>query len=317
MTEIDFRGRVAIVTGAGGGLGRTYAIDMAARGASVVVNDLGGSYDGHGASRTMADSVVAEIVAAGGRAVASHDSISTSDGGKRVVELATDTFGRLDVLINNAGILRNAAMMNVPDEDIDALIDVHLKGAFYVTRPALRAMASSGYGRIVFTSSGSGVYGCPEQAAYGAAKTGLIGLMNVVALEGADKGILANAVLPVAAVTRMAGGGSYTEAQLALYKRLFDPFGAAVTPDFVTPLVVYLASSSCTTNKSMFSASAGRFARVFIGTAEGWFGPRDAPARAEDIAAHLHEIVDAGRFNEVADLLDEAALIGKHIKGAS
>jgi NAD(P)-dependent dehydrogenase (short-subunit alcohol dehydrogenase family) len=188
-----------------------------------------------------------------------------------------------------------------------------LRGAFNVTRPAMRAMAGKGYGRIIFTSSGSGIYGCPEQAAYGAAKAGLIGLMNVVALEGRPDGILANAVMPVAAVTRMANVGSYTDEQLAFYRELFAPFGEAITPDHVTPLVVYLASEACSMTKAIYSSSGGRVSRVFIGTTRGWFGPRDAPARAEDIADHLGEIEDRTGYAEVADLLDEARLIGRQI----
>jgi ketosteroid isomerase-like protein len=142
-----------------------------------------------------------------------------------------------------------------------------------------------------------------------------ISLMNVVALEGANDGILANAIMPVALVTRMAGGGNYTPEQLAHFQRLFAPFGAAVTPDFVTPLVVYLASSTCRTTKGIYSASAGRFARVFVGTTEGWYGPRDVPASAQDIAEHFAEIEDRSRYGEIADLLDEASVIGKRITG--
>lgn len=198
MQKVSFAGRVAIVTGAGGGLGREYAHELARRGARVVVNDLGTTADGSGSPSRMADDVVAEIRAAGGTAQANYDSVATPGGGKAIVAAALDAFGRVDVLINNAGILRNAALEQLSDSTLDAMLEVHLKGAFYVTRPAFSLMKTQGYGRILFASSAAGVFGNAEQGAYGAAKAGLIGLMNVLSHEGRPHGVLCNALLPTA-----------------------------------------------------------------------------------------------------------------------
>lgn len=309
--SLDFHGQAVIVTGAGNGLGRAYAHEFAARGAAVVVNDLGVTYDGYNESRSAADTVVAEITAAGGTAVASYDSVAVSDDASKIVQLAMDHFGRLDAVVNNAGILRNAKLIDLPDNDLDALVDVHLKGAFYVSRAAMEIMKMNSYGRLLFTASGSGVYGCQEQSAYGAAKAGLIGLMNVAALEGKADNILVNTIMPVAAVTRMSG--DYDEQAMAVYHELFTPFEDAITPEFITPLVIYLSSRLCQSTKCIYSASGGRFARVFIGTGNGWYGPRNKPARAEDIATHFSKINDCTGWIEIADLLDEAREIGRHI----
>ena len=199
MGNVRFDGRVAIVTGAGGGLGRTYALDLAQRGAAVVVNDLGGTFDGKGSSTSMADTVVEEIRAAGGKAVASYDSVATAAGGEAIVQKAIDAFGRVDVLINNAGTLRNAPLDTLPDSTLDAMLEVHLKGAFYVTRPAFRRMKAQRYGRILFASSAAGIFGNDDQSAYGAAKAGTVGLMNVLSQEGKAHGVFCNALLPTAA----------------------------------------------------------------------------------------------------------------------
>jgi NAD(P)-dependent dehydrogenase (short-subunit alcohol dehydrogenase family) len=198
MSEIRFDGRVAIVTGAGGGLGRTYALELARRGARVVVNDKGGAADGTGSGSSMADAVVKEIREAGGSAVASYDSVSTPEGGSAIVKTAVDAFGRVDVVINNAGILRDKTFAKLEPENLEVVLDVHLKGAFFVSQPAFRLMKEQGYGRFLFTASNAGIFGNFGQTNYGAAKMGLVGLSNVLALEGAKNGITSNVLAPMA-----------------------------------------------------------------------------------------------------------------------
>lgn len=315
MTNVRFDGRVAIVTGAGGGLGRTYALDLARRGASVVVNDLGSTFDGKGSSTSMADSVVDEIRTAGGKAVASYDSVATPAGGAAIVQKAVDAFGRLDVLINNAGTLRNAPLDELPDGTIDAMIEVHLKGAFYVTRPAFRQMKARKYGRILFASSAAGMFGNDEQSAYGAAKAGTVGLMNVLSQEGKAHGVFCNALLPTAA-SRMgeAMSAELMQASMEVFADAGPDAAGAVTPPFVTPLVTYLVSEACQSTHGIYSATMGRYARVFIGACDGWLGPRDTPASAEDIAAHFDEICSTKSYSIPASLLDEFREIIKLIK---
>ncbi len=261
MSEITFDGRVAIVTGAGGGLGRTYALELARRGAQVVVNDLGGSVNGEGGDDAAAQKVVDEIKAAGGEATPNYDSVSSPEGGESIVKTAVDAYGKVDVVINNAGILRDKSFAKMSWEDLDLVLDVHLKGAFYVSQPAFKVMKENGYGRFVFTSSNSGVFGNFGQANYGAAKMGLVGLSNVLAIEGAKAGILSNVVCPVAG-TRMT-------------EELLGDFAKLLKPETVTPLVTFLASEACTFTHEAFSAAGGRYARVFVGLARGWYGGND------------------------------------------
>jgi NAD(P)-dependent dehydrogenase (short-subunit alcohol dehydrogenase family) len=306
MSQVRFDGRVAIVTGAGGGLGRTYALELAKRGAAVVVNDLGGTFDGRGSSHSMADKVVDEIRQAGGKAVSSYDSVATPAGGEAIVAKAVEAFGGVDVIINNAGTLRNAPFHELPDATIDAMIEVHLKGAFYVTRPAYRVMKERKYGRILFASSAAGMLGNDEQAAYGAAKAGLVGLMNVLSQEGRAHNVFCNALMPTAE-SRM--GEAMAQWQMkeigALYQGVADKLGHSMTPAFVTPLVVYLVSEACKSTHAIYSATMGRYARVFIGMSEGWMGPRNAPATADDIAAHFDQISRTDKFFVPDSLTDE------------
>ena len=196
--DIGFDGHVAIVTGAGGGLGRSHALLLASRGARVVVNDLGGNPDGTGADASPANKVVEEIRAAGGEAVANHDSVATPEGGKAIVQTALDAFGTVDIVVNNAGILRDKSFTKTPPEDFDILIDVHLKGAINVSQPAFAVMKEKGFGRFVHTTSGSGLFGNFGQANYASAKTGLLGLSNVIAIEGAKANITSNVIAPIA-----------------------------------------------------------------------------------------------------------------------
>ena len=275
MSDISFDGRVAIVTGAGGGIGRTYALDLARRGAQVVVNDLGGSVDGTGGEHTAAQQVVDEITAAGGEAVANYDSVSTPEGGASIVKTAVDSFGKVDIVINNAGILRDKSFLKLEWADLDAVLDVHLKGAFYVSQPAFAVMKDNGYGRFVFTASNA-TFGNFGQTNYGAAKAGLIGLSNVLAVEGARSGILSNVIMPVAK-TRMT-------------EELLGGFADVLDPSYITPMVSYLCSEACTTTHGAFSAAGGRYAKVFTGLAPGWFAGKGASVTAEDIASHFEQI---------------------------
>ena len=298
--SIDLTGDVVLVTGAGRGLGRRYALELAARGASVVVNDLGGAMHGVGRDPSVADAVVGEIEADGGAAVASHDSVATAEGAAAIVATATATYGRLDAVISNAGIFHTAPFPDLTAEDWDRMLRVHLDGAFHVSQAAERVMRAQGGGRFVFIASSAGLFGQPNSAHYAAAKAGIVGLANVLAIEGAGHGILVNTVLPFGE-TRMA-----TEtlgADVDAVRGLLD----AIQPELVVPMVVYLASRQCTGTHQVFSAAAGRFARVFIGLADGWAAPPGSTPTAEDIAAHLDEIAAPEPFTIPTSIYDEVA----------
>ncbi len=295
MSDISFDGRVAIVTGAGGGLGRTSALERARRGAAVVVNDLGGSVNGVGGDEAAAQKVVDEIKSAGGDAVPSYDSVSTPEGGENIVKTAVDAFGKVDIVVNNAGILRDRSFAKLEWGDLDAVLDVHLKGAFYVSQPAFKVMKDNGYGRFVFTASNAGIFGNFGQANYGAAKMGLVGLSNVLAIEGAKSGITSNVIAPVAG-TRMT-------------EELLGDFSKVLKPELVAPLVVYLCSETCTLTHEVFSAAGGRYARVFVGLAPGWYAGKDTVPSVEDIAAHLGEIENQDGYIVPGSVGDELTQI--------
>jgi NAD(P)-dependent dehydrogenase (short-subunit alcohol dehydrogenase family) len=291
MSEIRFDGRVAIVTGAGGGLGRTYALELARRGARVVVNDLGGAADGTGAGPRMADSVVKEIGEAGGIALASYDSVSTPQGGSAIVKTAVDAFGRVDVVINNAGILRDKTFAKLEPENLEVVLDVHLKGAFFVSQPAFRLMKEQGYGRFLFTASNAGIFGNFGQTNYGAAKMGLVGLSNVLALEGAKHGITSNALAPMA--------------RTRLTESLLGAAAATLEPECVTPLVAYLVSEECHLTHEIFSAGGGRFARIFVGLTPGWTKAAGAKVDAEEVRDHIEQIRDPQGYIVPGSIADE------------
>jgi NAD(P)-dependent dehydrogenase (short-subunit alcohol dehydrogenase family) len=291
MADLGFDGKVAIITGAGGGLGRSHALELAKRGALIVVNDLGGSVDGEGGSHTAAQKVVDEIKAAGGEAVANYDSVATPEGGESIVQTAVDSFGRVDIIINNAGILRDASFKNMTKEMLEPVIDVHLKGAFYVTRPAWQLMRDQGYGRIVNTSSGAGVFGNFGQTNYGAAKMGLVGFTRVLAVEGAKNNIKANAIAPVAK-TRMT-------------EDILGPVADKLGPEFVTPLVTYLVHESCPVTGEVYSVGGGRVARVFIGVTPGYTDPELTP---ESVRDHFDQIRDETDYAVPANLNEEMGL---------
>lgn len=300
---VSFDGRVAVVTGSGGGLGRHYALELARRGAKVVVNDVGGSVDGRGTSRSAADTVVEEITAAGGEAVASYDSVADPDSGRAVIESAIDAFGTVDAVINNAGILRDRSFAKLTVEELHAVLDVHLRGAFYVSQPAFAVMKEKGYGRFVFTSSNSGILGNFGQSNYGAAKMGLVGLSNVLAIEGERHGIKSNVIAPIAR-TRMT-------------EDLLGPFADALDPELVAPMVVYLASESCSPTHEIYSAGAGRFARFFVGLTPGWLAEAGTPPSVEDIAERLEEIRAPEGFSILDSVGEELQLLGKRLAEGS
>ena len=298
MTEpITFDGRVAVVTGAGGGLGRGYALELARRGARVVVNDLGGAVDGSGASRQAADVVVEEVEAAGGEAVANYDSVSTRDGGAAIIQTAVDAFGTVDIVVNNAGILRDKSFANMTLDEVDAVLDVHLKGAFYVSHPAFKVMKEKGYGRFVHTSSASGIFGNFGQANYGAAKAGLVGLSNVLAIEGEKYGIKSNAIAPTAK-TRMT-------------EELLGPFADMFDPDQVTPMVVYLCSEASDYTHQVFSVGGGRYARVFIGTNSGWFAGQGKIPSVEELADNMDTVRDISEYEIPMNNNDELMMLAQ------
>ncbi|MBB5498668.1 SDR family NAD(P)-dependent oxidoreductase [Paraburkholderia sp. MM5384-R2] len=298
---IRFDGRVAVVTGGGNGLGRDDFLELAMRGARVVVNDLGSTGAGQGKSHLAADQVVAEIRATGGEAVANYDSVATRDSGNAIVETAMMTFGRVDILINNAGFLRNSRFEDLTDEQIDAMMDVHLKAAFYVAQPAYRAMKMQKYGRILFTSSAAGVFGNPWQANYGAAKAGLVGLMNAVALEGERHGILANALLPTAHTLLAAeideGWMEVTSVAKVLPEVDFSAISSHLGVEQNTPLAHHLVSQNCTSTQNCYSAIAGRYSRVILGSTDGWSNGLTELASPADVEAHWAEINDRARYH--------------------
>ena len=276
MAERRFDDRVAVITGAGRGLGRAYAELLASRGAKVVVNDTGGSLQGAGDDSSPAQEVVTAIEKAGGGAIVSTDSVATPEGGRAIVEAALDQWGRLDVLVHNAGIVRAAPIVDMTNEELDTVLDVHLRGGFHVAQPAFRQMCSAGYGRIVMTSSIGGVYGNHRQVNYGMAKAGLLGLNNVLAMEGAEHGVLSNVIVP-GAVTRMAEGIDTSQ---------FPP----MEPELVAPAVAWLCHEDCRLNGEMIVSIAGRIAKVFFAESRG---ACKAGWTIEDVAEAEAEILDA------------------------
>lgn len=286
--RIDLTGRVAIVTGAGAGLGRSYALALARRGARVLVNDLGAALVGSGSDRRPADTVVAEITEEGGEAAADYNTVATPEGGEAIVQRALEQFGQVDILVNNAGNMRLSSFAKLDVRSISEVLEVHLGGSFYVTHPAYRAMMEQRRGRIIFTSSGLGMFGIYGAGVYAAAKGGVFGLMNVLRLEGERHGILVNGVAPMAR-TRMSGKDLYSEV----------PADWA-SGDLVAPVVVYLASDECAVNGELWSAGAGSVNRLFVGRADGYFRHPgdDGPLTAEDVLHNLAAVRDVAHFSE-------------------
>ncbi len=304
---IDFTDQVAIVTGAGRGLGRLYALELARRGASVIVNDLGGTMHGEGADTTVADEVVAEIEGAGGVAVASHDSVASPEGGEAIVRTAVERFGRLDAVVSNAGIFNSIAFDELSADDWRRMLSVHLDGGFYLSQPAYRVMKKQAYGRFVFISSSGGMFGQPWESHYAAAKAGLVGLSNVIAIEGAEHGILSNTVLPFG-FSRMV---TETVGDPEALKQI--GFLDVIKPELVVPMVVFLASRACEFSHQNYSACAGRFARVFIGLGEGWFAEKDSNPTADDIQAHLAEVSATEPFTVPGSIFEEVFAVAAQL----
>jgi NAD(P)-dependent dehydrogenase (short-subunit alcohol dehydrogenase family) len=289
MTDIRFDDRVAIVTGAGGGLGREHALLLASRGARVVVNDLGGATDGTGASAGPAERTVKEIADLGGEAVADTSTVATVEGG--------EAFGRVDVVISNAGILRDKAFHNMTPELLDPVLDVHLKGAFHVIRPAWVKMREAGYGRVLVTASNAGILGNFGQTNYGAAKMGLVGLARVLAHEGARYDIKANVLAPIAR-TRMT-------------EELLGPLAPKLDPGLVAPVAAWLVHEDCPVTGEIYSAGGGRVARFFVGLTEGYANPA---LTLEDVRDHFGQIRDETGYSVPAGVADEISSLVERLR---
>lgn len=303
MNAISFTNRAVLVTGGGRGLGEAYCHELARRGAAVVVHDHGADVEGNGHDPAPAHHVASTIVANGGRAVACVTDASTEDGGREAVDLALSEYGRLDAVVANAGIIHDDQFDNWPTDRFEAVLRHHVMAALHVARPAFTAMKAAGYGRVVFVSSAAGVFGQPRLAGYATAKTGMLGLMNVVAIEGAEFGITANAIMPMAA-TRMA---------LALMADAADTadgrqFLGSLRVDQVAPVVAYLASAECTRTQMVLSAFRGRVAALQIGVTRGWISETGS-VTAEDVVIHLDEITDTRDLLVPGSIFDEMAYL--------
>lgn len=302
MAEIRFDNRVAIVTGSGGGLGRSHALFLAARGAKVVVNDLGGSMDGSaGSSNRAADTVVAEIEAAGGEAVANYDGVDTAEGAAKIVATAKEAFGKLDIVINNAGILRDVSFMKMTEEDWNKVLQVHLTGSMNVSKAAWPLLRENGYGRVVFTTSAAGLYGNFGQANYSAAKLGTVGLMKTLAHEGGKYDIKCNAIAPIAK-SRM------TETVMP------PDILAKLLPDYVSPLVGYLVSQGCADSGQVYAVGGGYVSRVAVVEGAGVFLAPGA-LTVEAIADKWAAINDLGAAKPFANAMEAAGQAMKAVMG--
>lgn len=288
--KIDFKGKVAVVTGAGAGLGKVYALEFAKRGAKVVVNDLGGARDGLGESKTPAESVVSEIKALGFEAVANYDNVATKEGGENIVKTALDSFGSIDILVNNAGILRDKSFTKMESENWHAVLDVHLNGAYNVTKPAFECMKENGFGRIIMTTSAAGLYGNFGQTNYSAAKMGLVGLMNTLKIEGLKYNVLVNTIAPIAASR--------------LTEDILPPeMLEKMKPEFIAPLVMYLSSGNCGETGQIYNAGMGYYNRASLITSPSiQLGEDGNPPSAETIMENMDRISDMDGAKEFTDI---------------
>jgi NAD(P)-dependent dehydrogenase (short-subunit alcohol dehydrogenase family) len=296
MADLGYDGKVAIITGAGGGLGREHALLLASRGAQIVVNDIGGSVSGDGGSDGPAHRAAKEIEDLGGVAVADTNTVATPEGGAGIVRTALEAFGRVDIVINNAGILRDKAFHNMTADLLSPVLDVHLKGAFFVTRPAWIKMREQNYGRVLNTSSNSGILGNFGQSNYGAAKMGLVGFTRVLAAEGAKYNIKVNAISPVAR-TRMT-------------EDILGPMAERLDPALVSPMAAWLVHEDCPSTGEIYTAAGGRVARFFIGLTEGYY---NAKLTLEDVRDHFDEVRDERGYIVPRGPTDEFAQLFKHL----
>lgn len=299
MSEIRFDNRVAIVTGAGGGLGRSHALLLASRGAKVVVNDLGGAVDGSGASTKAADLVVEEIKKAGGEAVANYDGVDTAEGAQKIVATAKEAFGKLDIVINNAGILRDVSFVKMTEDDWNKVLAVHLNGSMFVTKAAWPLLRENNYGRVVFTTSAAGLYGNFGQANYSSAKLGTVGLAKTLAHEGAKYNIKSNVIAPIAK-SRM----TETIMPPNVLEKLL--------PEYVSPLVAYLSSDKCEDTAQVYAVGGGYFSRVAVVEGEGVFIKPDAALTPEAVAGKWGEINDLSKAKPYANAMEAAGAAMKN-----
>ena len=305
--QLRFDQQVAVITGAGGGLGEQYALLLASRGARVVVNDIGGSVTGDGSNTEAANAVAAEIRRRGGEAVADSHSVTSPEGGKAIIDTALGAWGRVDIVINNAGIVGDAPFAEMTADRLEPLVDVHLKGAFYVTGPAWKVMREQGYGRVLNTCSAAGILGAENMSNYGAAKTGLIGLTRVLAAEGADHNIKVNAIAPIA-YTRMlaheveSAGRPEDAAEQAVLDDLVGQYLQRLDPALVAPVVAFLTHRDCPVSGEIYTVGAGHVARFFIGRTKGFYSPA---LSVEDVRDHLDEIRDESGYTVPGGPADE------------
>jgi NAD(P)-dependent dehydrogenase (short-subunit alcohol dehydrogenase family) len=306
-----FDDQVAVITGAGGGLGKQYALLLASRGARVVVNDTGGSVTGAGASTDAATTVVEEIRQHGGEAIADTHSVTSPEGGQAIINAALQAWGRVDIVINNAGIVRDAPFEDITADRLEPLVDVHLRGAFHVTRPAWKVMREQRYGRILNTCSAAGLLGAARMSNYGAAKTGLVGLTRVLAAEGADSNVKVNAIAPIA-YTRMlahsvdgATGREAVEndaAAQAVLDDLVAQYLQKLDPALVAPVAAFLTHRDCPVSGEIYTVGAGHVARFFIGRTKGFYSPA---LSMEQVRDHLDEIRDEDGYSVPGGPADE------------
>jgi NAD(P)-dependent dehydrogenase (short-subunit alcohol dehydrogenase family) len=309
LEDISFAGQVAVVTGAGRGIGRAYAIELARRGASVVVNDLGGVDTPEGA---WADHTVRDIRALGGRAAASHDSVATIEGGQAITDTAMREFGGVDIVINNAGFLRRGMFADMPLQHAREIVDVHLLAGFYVTQPAWKIMAAKGYGRVVFTSSAAS-FGMQANSNYVAAKAGLLGLASALALEGEASGIKVNSILPYAK-TMITVDSPAVGPEASGTVGLQNELAPRMTMASVAAAALYLASPACSITGQAISALAGRYARCFLSLTRGWLSEDAETVSPEDFRGHVDEIVDASRSFEPGSLKGELVAVIEQLR---
>ena len=305
--ELRFDGQVAVVTGAGGSLGKQYALLLAARGARIVVNDTGGSVAGDGSNIEAAHAAAEEIRRQGGQAVADTHSVTSPEGGQAIVDSALRAWGRVDVVINNAGIVGDAPFEEMTADRLNPLIDVHLKGAFYATRPAWTVMREQRYGRILNTCSAAGILGAERMSNYGAAKTGLIGFTRVLAAEGAERNIKVNAIAPIAYTRMLAhsvdGAGQQDDEEArAVLDDLVGQYLQKLDPALVAPVAAFLTHRECPVSGEIYTVGAGHVARFFIGRTKGFYRPG---LSVEDVRDHLHEIRDEAGYTVPGGPADE------------